>query len=135
MGKLGIAEKFDIDDIEPIEVKEEEFYFNEDYDQDVEDDYKFIRSKLRRSIAISEAILNQGLKAINIAPDAKSIDACSGSVKIMISAAKELQDMHEKRIKTKKDISKNENKEDEKEEKKSKYSLNDILDLIQERNK
>ncbi len=131
--RIGITEKLDIDDVEPLEVKEEEYSFSDVYEDDINDDYRFIRAKLRTSVATCEAILQTALKAITISPNPKSVDACSNTVKIMISASKELQDMHERQIKMNKLNGKSESKESLSDSTPKEHSLNDILDEIQEK--
>lgn len=130
---IGIANKLDINDLGPVEVKEEDYGFSDNYDDDIDADYKYIRTKLRTSVATCETILKEALKTITVSPDPKSIDACSNTVKIMISASKELQDMHERQIKMNKLNGKSESKKDESDSNKQGHDLNELLDTIEEK--
>jgi len=98
----GIADILDIDDdleIKELEIKEEKFEFNDDYKLDISCDYEFVRTKLRKSIAICETVVGESLKSIAIDKSPKAIDACASVIKMMINASKELQEMHDKQLK------------------------------------
>ena len=66
---------------------------------DISCDYEFVRTKLRKSIAICETVVGESLKSIAIDKSPKAIDACASVIKMMINASKELQEMHDKQLK------------------------------------
>lgn len=94
--EIKLNDSFGIDDdgIEQVAfvVKEEEFDFHDEHTDDVSDDYRFMRKKLRKTVALSEAILDQTLTYVP--NDARTIEACTNTIKNMVSAIKELQEMH-----------------------------------------
>lgn len=125
----GIADKFDIEDIDTITVKEEQCTFHDDQFDDIEEDYKFIRKKLRYCVAASETVFSQSLRQVTTDPSPRCIEGCSQIIKVIIEATKELQAIHEKQRKFKKEQPKQEPKtEDGKNTVKS--TLNDIMSEI-----
>lgn len=134
MRNLGVADKLDIDDIDPLEIPEEECFFNEDHDKDVEEDYKFVRKKLRKCVGACEVVLAQALKDIQVNPGPRTVEGCSALIKTMIEASKELQNVQEKHKKLfKKDKL---DKEDENpKDDKVPGDVNEILDMLDEEQK
>ena len=136
----GIFEKLDIDSTpeseeiisEPLELIEDEYIFSENYIDDIDSDYKFIRSKLRKSVAICETVLNHSLKTVNDELSSRNIDSMANIVKQMIQATKELQDMHQKQLSINRlkkiedvNITKKENIKEQ-----QSFVLNEIIDAI-----
>lgn len=127
----GVANKFDIEDIEPLRIPEEECVFNEDHDKDVKEDYKYIRKKLKKCVGACEVVLEQALRDIQKNPGPRTVEGCSALIKTMIEASKELQNVQEKHKK----LFKNDNKPEEETEeqpgkKKFRGNLNDIIEEL-----
>lgn len=134
MIQSGIADKLNIEDLDPLEIVEEECVFNDNHDDDVKNDYQFIRRKLRKSVAASETILEQVLKNIKIDPSPRVVEGCSQIIRIMIDASRELQNIQEKQSKF---VSKMKEsgkiKEDGEKINTIKSSLNEIITELEDR--
>jgi hypothetical protein len=98
----GIAEKFNIEDIDPLEVHHEEIEFNENPDDDIIDDYRYIRTKLRHTIEFGEAVLNEAMKNVRIDPTPRAVEGCSTILKTIVESSKELLNVHKETKKMKK---------------------------------
>ena len=86
-----------LEDLMPIDYEEAEF--NEDSTDDLVDDYKYIRNKLRYSIAVSEAILKKSMVLMALEPSARVIEGCSTIIKTMGDLTDKMVDLHGKRKK------------------------------------
>lgn len=99
---MSIADKLNInDEIEPVEglkVNFEEPVFT-DNESDLIDDYKYIRKKLRFSVAACEAVLESALKDMAINPGARSVEGCSAIIKTITECTNQLLGLHEKKKK------------------------------------
>jgi hypothetical protein len=98
----GIASKLGIDDIDPLAVEEDECTFSDNPEDDVVEDYKMIRKKLRYCMNAGEAILNEALKDVKLNMNARTFEGTSILLKTIVDSGKELLNIHEKLKKIKK---------------------------------
>lgn len=98
----GIASKLGIDDIDPLAVEEDECTFSENPEDDMVEDYKMIRKKLRYCMNAGEAILTEALKDVKLNMNARTFEGTSILLKTIVDGGKELLNIHEKLKKIKK---------------------------------
>lgn len=93
----GVAEKLNIDDIEPIKVNVPEIITNkEDPIQDVISDYEYIRKQSIKSIASCDTILTHVLGSLTCEMSPRHIEGCSAIIDTQIKCSKGLIEIHEK---------------------------------------
>jgi len=133
----GIANKLGIEDIDPLAVEEDECTFSENPEDDVIEDYKMIRKKLRYCMSAGEAILTEALKDVKLNMNARTFEGTSILLKTIVDSGKELLNIHDKLKKIKKieipkdsetDTSENDSKKGEV----IKGKMSDILDTMDE---
>jgi len=91
-----IADKLDIEDVEPLIVTVPECTYSDDTMDDMVEDYKFIRDKLRYVICAGNAILDESLKEIRTDVSPRRVEGCSILLKTIVESSKELLGVHEK---------------------------------------
>lgn len=97
----GVSKKMDIkDDFEPVELKPVECTFSEDPNDDLNEDYRFIRTKLRFAMAASEDVLMGALKQMRNDPSARIVEGCSAIIRTMGDCTKQILDLHQQKKKT-----------------------------------
>jgi hypothetical protein len=131
----GIANKLGIDDIDPLTVEEDDCTFSENPEDDVVEDYKMIRKKLRYCMSAGEAILNEALKDVKLNMNARTFEGTSILLKTIVDSGKELLNIHEKLKKIKKIETPKEDKPGDQKDGEAgsiKGKMSDILDTMDE---
>jgi len=82
---------------EEIEIVPEDCTFDEkNPEKDIAEDYKFIRNKLRYSIAACEAVFAHALRDLAANPTPRVVEGCSTILKTITECTSQLFDVHGK---------------------------------------
>lgn len=100
----SVDKKFDIDGDEfeedlthLVEVNPEACEFDdENPDNDIIEDYKFVRTKLRYAIAACETVLGRALTQLATDPAPRVVEGCSTIIKTITDSTSQLLDVHQK---------------------------------------
>ena len=88
--------KLDLDQPENVEIEYEKPNFNEDKMDDAEEDYQFLRNKLRFFIAAGEFILSKSINAINENSSPRAIEASSLILRNVLKISETTLNLHSK---------------------------------------
>jgi hypothetical protein len=101
---LGVDEKLGMngDELEEtlaqdVEIVPEECTFDkQNPDNDIREDYEFIRTKLRFSVAACEKVLEVSLKELVTSPSPRGVEGCSVIIKTITECTGQLLGIHDK---------------------------------------
>lgn len=97
LGNNDLEDDLEDDLLVDIEVIPEECNFDKDNpDNDISEDYIFIRKKLRYSVAACEKVLDQALRSLITSPTPRGIEGCSTIIKTITDCTGQLLDTHSK---------------------------------------
>lgn len=130
---FGFADKLNIKDEheeeKKVEIDYDEPKFNDDKNIDIQDDYKYLRSKMRFLMASGEFILNKSLQSLLNDTSPRQVEAASLILRNVVKISGEILSLHEK---TKNLLKINPSKDEQDEDdNKIKTSLVDIIKQIQ----
>ncbi len=97
--KINDILDMDTDEIEEVcmvEIPEDDLSFSENHENDIDEDYKFIRTKIRRTVLACETLLDATVKRISINTSPMVIQSAAAILKVMVESSKELQNIHQK---------------------------------------
>jgi hypothetical protein len=140
---LGVDQKLGVDGdelednlIAEVEIVPENCTFDDDNpDNDIIEDYKFIRNKLRYSVAACERVLGVSLKELMIAPSPRGVEGCSTIIKTITECTDQLLSIHDKVKKMKprtEPLESASDGDDSGKEKTIKATINDIIHSFEE---
>jgi hypothetical protein len=104
---LDINDDLEDDVAAEILIEPEECTFDEENpDNDVFEDYKFIRKKLRFSIAACEKVFENALRDLASNPSPRVVEGCATVIKTITECTSQILDLHSKikAIKPRKEI-------------------------------
>lgn len=93
---LNIADTLEENIPDPIVITPEEFNTSENHDDDIREDYKFIRGKLRYIVAASEEVLKYSLIDVSQNPTARSVEGASLIIRTICDCTDRLLEIHGK---------------------------------------
>lgn len=109
----------------------------EDPDNDIIEDYVFIRKKLRYGIAASEKVFELALRDLSLNPSPRVVEGCSTIIKTITECTNQLLTVHEK-LKKMKPCKDSENDEKnsggggDKKKTKIKATVNEIIQMFED---
>ncbi len=135
--KLNIEDELEDKIQEEIIITPEECEFSENINDDVVEDYKFIRRKLRYAIAASETVFDFALRDMASNPSARGVEGCAIILKTITECTNQLLTTHDK-IKKIKNIQEikpdmNDSEKDEAGKTNIKATINDIISSFDEK--
>jgi len=132
---LGISDELEDEIVEDVIITPEECIFDdENPDADIIEDYRFIRKKLRYSIAACEKVLQQSLRDLVSNPSPRGVEGCSTIIKAITECTSQMLDVHGKvkKMKPVKNEELNGSEEGGSKKDKVKATINDILESMEE---
>lgn len=90
----GFHDKLDLDPPENVEITYEKAVFNEDKITDADDDYRYLRNKMRKFMASGEFILSKSINALNSDPTPRMIEASSLILRNILKISENLLNLH-----------------------------------------
>lgn len=90
----SFTDKLDLPEPENVEIEYEAPVFSDDKKEDVENDYKFLRDKMRYFMASGEFILQKSINALNSDPSPRMIEASSLILRNILKISDNLFELH-----------------------------------------
>lgn len=117
--KRGIEEKLDIDDTVPVDIEYEDFEFHENREDDLKEDYEYLRTVIRKTIDKSQFILSEMMKELRIDKNPFVGNICVQLSKTINDGISNLTNLHKDYTKIEIEKSKVKDKSSEEDEEKS----------------
>ena len=115
-----------------ISVKESDVVFGNSHQEDLADDYKFIRKKLNSLIENSETVMERSLTSISEEATPRAIEAFTALVKTIADTTDRMIVLHEKQHKLEKEIHKDKNDDETDDSSKKKKITTNLTEILKD---
>lgn len=86
--------KLDLPELEDVEIKYEKPVFNEDKIDDADEDYKYLRDKLRFFMSSGEMVLSKAVNSVASDPSPRGIEAASLILRNVLKISETILNLH-----------------------------------------
>ena len=129
---MSLETKLDLPELEQVDIKYDSPVFSDNKMDDANDDYKFLREKMRYFMASGEFILNKAINALNSDPNPRIIESSSLILRNILKISDNILNLHKE---TKIILKEDKVEETKKDGGKITASLVDIISAIQKNKK